>query len=105
MGSFPTWDDAVKASLPALSHEIRRCSKTKYYQICFDVRPPDRLSGRGSILYDRKSKVIGLENDPDSGWIVRWDNVDDNYIHAVVATNGTFESFGNEAWSSSTYRP
>jgi hypothetical protein len=106
IGTYSSRDGAVSASLKKLSQEIRRHPATENYRVYFDLSARDKHGAGGATFYDRKFKQIGFENDPGSGFVVYWTNVDDTAIHAAAATNGTFLSFGREAWySEASYAP
>jgi hypothetical protein len=94
IGSFPTTEAAIRASLKTLSIEIHRYPSNQLFCIAFRAD----VGGYGSTLYDRKYNTIGFALDPDSGYTTRWTHVDDAAIDAVAATNGTLKNFGNEAY-------
>lgn len=106
VGTFPTWDAAVTASLKRLSQEIKRHPKAYRYTIYFSQRVRDRHGIGGSVLFVPSTKQIGFENDPGSGFVAYWTNVDSVAISSAADTNGTFLSFGREAWySEASYAP
>jgi hypothetical protein len=105
IGTFGTRDAAVSASLKRLSRALDHHPATAHYRIYFDLTGRDEHGGGGATYYVRKFKQIGFENDPGSGFVVYWTNVGDAAIHAAATTNGTFNSFGKEAWRSVSYAP
>jgi hypothetical protein len=106
VGKFTSWDAAVSASLQKLSQEIRQHPGAKRYRIYFRQSIRDRHGIGGAVLYVPANKQIGFENDPGSGFVAYWTNIDNFAINAAAATNGTFKSFGQEAWYSEiSYAP
>jgi hypothetical protein len=91
---YPTRDAAERASVRELSRELRRYPNLQNYRAYFTLRRGDRAGRGGALWYAANYEEFGLETDPDSGWSVRWTNVDARTIHAVAATNGALASFG-----------
>jgi hypothetical protein len=96
-GTFATRETAVKGSIHKLAQEMRRRPTTQKYTIWFHLAEPDRSGGGGATIYERRQATVGWVADPTSAWMDYWTNVDDATIHAVAATNGTFESLGKAA--------
>lgn len=93
----------MSASLKRLSRVIRTHPGTRHFRIYFNLTARDQHGSGGATIYVREFKQIGFENDPYSGFVIYWTNVNDAAIHAVAATNGAFASFVKEAWSSVTF--
>jgi len=89
IGEVDSKEAALRASIPKLSAEVDRCPGTEIFRVMW-VGPD---AGRHAILYDRKHKMIGYEDDFLSG-ISSWPcYADDSAIRTVAARGGALEDF------------
>ncbi len=86
----------MRASIPILAAEIRRCPDAEIYRIIWvgsETNSNHDRAYRRSLFYDRRYKRIGYEADAFSGSIGRTYTVDDLAIQAVAQKGGTLEDF------------
>ena len=93
IGGFRSRDAAITESIRSLSREIRFYPWKDTFRIYWSVEMGHPSPSHWATLYERMSKTIGYEADPDSGYSKWWSNIDDEAIHGVARKKGTFEDF------------
>lgn len=102
--SYSSLAEAERGSIKQLAKDITRMPSRPVVTIAFYVREcwtnPNSPTVCGEVLrdiiYDRKSKVIGYEADPGSGYSAYWECDSDERIQAVAAKNGTLSDIGKQ---------
>lgn len=95
-GEFDSKEAGVRAAIPKLAAETRRCPEAETYRIIFvapDTDPWHKGIDRRSLFYHRPSMTIGYEADVFSGYVGKTYVVDDAAIQSVARKNGTLEDF------------
>lgn len=100
-----SWDDGARASIQALSEELHCHPHADMYRVYWRVPSEASDVSRYATIYAPKFETFGYEDDPGSGPVVEWANVDEEAIHLVARRNGTFEDFGTPSWTGRTPMP
>jgi hypothetical protein len=82
--------ESKQAALPKLSAEISRCPQAEQYRVSWIASD---LAMRQAVLYIRKPKMLGYEQDCYSGFSDWPYNVDDVAIRTVAEKGGKLEDF------------
>ena len=93
IGKFDSKEVAVRAAIPNLAAEIARCRDAKVYRITWVGPGNHQGEYRHAVLYDRRNKKIGYEDDFLSSFSDETYVVDDRAIQAVAEEGGTLEDF------------
>ena len=94
LGKHATKEDALRAALPKLSGALDECPDAEVFRVMW-VGPGNYQGGpdRHSLLYYRKHKSIGYEDDFMSGFSEETYYADDDAIRSVAQKGGTIEDF------------
>jgi hypothetical protein len=97
IGDFDSRDAALRAAIPKLATEIRKCPRVKTYRIVF-TSPGIYAVDRHALLYSRRNGPqarIGYEDDVFSGISPDFGpyTVDDTVVAAVAEKGGSLEDF------------
>jgi hypothetical protein len=98
IGDFDSRDAALRAAIPKLATEIRKCPRVKSYRIVFAAPGIYSVDGHlHSLLYRRNGPQarIGYEDDVHSGVSPDFGpyTVDDAVVLAVAEKGGSLEDF------------
>ena len=94
IGEFDSKDTALRAAIPKLAAEMRRCPEAKRYRIIFvapETHPWHEEIGRRSLFYYRRSMRIGYEADAFSGYLGQTYAVDDSAVQSIAQKGGTLD--------------
>lgn len=97
IGDFDSRDAALRAAIPKLAKEIRKCPRVETYRIVF-TSPGIYAVDRHALLYFRRNGLqtrIGYEDDVYSGVSPGFGpyTVDDAVVLAVAEKGGSLEDF------------
>jgi hypothetical protein len=93
IGEFESKEAGIHAAIPRLAAEIRRCPEAEVYRIMW-AGPGDYYGNyRHAVLYDRRSKRVGYEDDFLSGFSGKTYSIDDKAVRVVAEKSGTMEDF------------
>ena len=95
IGNFESKDAGLRAAIPHLAAEIRRCPEAELYRIVWSSPDTEGYQhvDRRALLYVRKAKAIGYEHDVFSGIAGKAYIVDETAIKAVAERGGSLEDF------------
>jgi hypothetical protein len=96
IGEFDSKEAGVRAAIPKLAAETRRCPEAETYRIIFvapEIHPWHQGIDRRSLFYHRQSMTIGYEADVFSGYVGKTYVVDDAAIQSVAQKRGTLDDF------------
>jgi hypothetical protein len=96
IGEFDSKDAALRAAIPKLAAEMRRCTEAETYRIIFfapETHPWHQGIGRRSVLFYRPSMTVGYEADALSGTIGKTYVVDDSAVQSIAQKGGTLDDF------------
>ncbi|MEW6209296.1 MAG: hypothetical protein AB1631_13070 [Acidobacteriota bacterium] len=95
IGDFESREAGLRAAIPHLAAEIRRCPEAELYRIVWrssDTEGHKDVDQR-ALLYARKAKAIGYEHDVFSGISGKAYIVAEAAIKAVAEKRGSLEDF------------
>jgi hypothetical protein len=96
IGKFESKDAGLRAAIPVLAAEIRRCPDAELYRVVWlgpDSPSYPEAVDRRALLYIRKSKALGYEQDVFSMFPEKPYIVDRAVIDAVAEILGGLEEF------------
>lgn len=94
IGKFDSKEAGLRAAIPELVREMKVCPWSETYRVIWDGPDPEEQSVRGrSLLYNRKRKRLGYEQDLHSGISGKVYLVDEAAIKTVAEQGGTLEDF------------
>jgi hypothetical protein len=94
IGKFDSKEAGMRGAIPNLAAEIARCPDAKVYRITCVGAGNQAWDTRHGVVYDRRNKKIGYEDDLHSSFSDETYVVDDRAIVAVAEEGGRLEEFG-----------
>jgi hypothetical protein len=94
IGKFDSKESGLRAAIPHLVNQFRFCPCSEEYRIVWQgPDPEDKLIGGRALYYNRRSKLLGYEQDAFSGTTGKTYRVDQSAIQAVAEKGGTMDNF------------
>jgi hypothetical protein len=90
-----SWDAGARQSIQELSRQLNGNSRAEVFRVYWR---DDETGHQYATLYMRHWRTVGYEDDPGSGFVAEWTNVDESTIHLIASKGGSFDDFGDPSW-------